>query len=143
MATERIREQLSRALTVEDLETRRREGWRAVAIEWERPATSHDGEVLLEAEVPYGLQIADDCLHLRENPTERRAMTLMLELIVDDHPLSKVADELNRRGYTTRRGSPWAQASVFDLLPRLTEAAPEIFSTQGWSEQRKQRFRVV
>jgi len=79
-------------------------------------------------DAPYGLQVADDCQHLKENSKEKSALMLMMELIVKDEPLSKVADELNRRGYQNRDGHAWTPGQVFDLLPRLIEAGPRILT---------------
>lgn len=138
MATERVREILKQALNAAYVEEKEKLGWRAVAVEWERPA-GQAAERRVVTEVPYGLQIAQDCLHLEENPHEVEALTLMLDLIVVDEPLRRVAEELNRRGFRTRRGSEWTQTAVFDLLPRLVQSAPEIFGTAEWPELRKRR----
>ena len=73
--------------------------WNGNARRWQ---TSTFGE--METELPYGLQVASDCLHLEENPVEKEALVLMLELIVQDLPFSKIASELNDRGYRTRAG---------------------------------------
>lgn len=140
--TERMRELLEgQPLTSELLEERRAEGWRPVAVEWERTVAG-EGEAAqpTKTEVPYGLRVADDCRFLEVDPLEREIMTAMLELIVDDHPLSRVAEVLNERGYRTRSERAWTQSAIFNLLPRLTETAPEIFATEGWSEMRRQRF---
>ena len=56
----------------------------------------------------------------------------MMELIVQDNPLSKVAQELNRQGFNTRQGVNWTPVSVFNMLPRLIEAGPLIFSSEEW-----------
>jgi hypothetical protein len=141
MAKERMREQLEGPLTRELLEERLEEGWRPITVEWERAAgESAGGERATKTKVPYGLRVADDCKSLEVDPDELRIMTAMLELIVDDYPLSRVAEKLNERGHRTRAGRPWTQTAVFNLLPRLTETAPEIFATEGWSELRRQRF---
>lgn len=78
------------------------------------------------AEVPFGLRVTDDCVHLEENGVERGALVQMLDLIARDKSLSEVARELNRVGYRTRAGSPWTQTAVFNMLPRLIEAAPDL-----------------
>jgi hypothetical protein len=138
VANERVREILQQPLTSAYLDEKERQGWRAVAVEWERPK-SQAAEGRMVTEVPYGLQIAQDCLHLEENPHEVEALTLMLDMIVVDEPLRRVAEELNRRGFRTRRGSEWTQTAIFDLLPRLVQSAPEIFGTAQWPELRKRR----
>jgi hypothetical protein len=78
-------------------------------------------------EVPYGLRVADDCVHLEEDPGERRAMELMLKLLSSDKAMSQIAQDLNEHGLRTRSGSLWTQTAVFNMLPRLIEAAPHIW----------------
>src|SRR5215467_1807899 len=96
---DRVREFLSEPLTENYLRERMSRGWKPVAVEWEheREGEAEQSPVLRE-EVPYGLRIAADCLHLEENPTERQVLELMLDLIVTDQSLSQVAEELNRQG---------------------------------------------
>jgi len=89
------------------------------------------------------LRIADDCSRLEENPDEMQVLMLMMELIVQDESLYKVADELNRRGLPTREGFEWNPVSVFNLLPRLIEVGPRIFSTEEWEARRRSLFRVA
>ena len=67
-------------------------------------------------EVPYGLRVASDCSRLEEDPDEK-AILRTLELIVQDHPVSAVATELNKGGLRTRSGSYWTPVSVFNMLP--------------------------
>ena len=133
---ERIRELLPNQADLEYLKEKAESGWKLVAVEWEReveePASAPSRE-----EAPFGYRVADDCLHLTEEPDERAAMTLALQLVVQDKPLSIVAGELNNNGYRMRHGSPWTPAAVFDLLPGLIDAAPRIFSTADWPERRK------
>ena len=135
---EHMRELVVGALDPERLRQRAEAGWRLVAIEWERnaPEASGGGNGFVE-EVPYGMQVAGDCLHLVENPTERGALVLMMDLIVQDHPLSYVARELNLKGYRTREGAAWNQVAVFNMLPRLVDVGPKIFSSEEWEGRRK------
>ena len=49
------------------------------------------------------------------------------------------AAELARRGFAMRNGSPWTQTAVFQLLPRLVEVGPSIYSSAQWAELRRQR----
>ncbi|MFQ5745366.1 MAG: hypothetical protein ACE5HV_17565 [Acidobacteriota bacterium] len=110
-----------------------------VAVEWERPLEGTAGDAgRLKTELPYGLRVAEDCQHLEESPSEKGAMVLMLESIVEDKPLSRVAEELNRQGLRNRQGSPWSQTDIFYMLPRLIEVTPQIFSSQEWKLRREQ-----
>ncbi len=135
---ERVREVLSSPLTPEYVQYKAQTGWKPVAVEWERESAGVEGAV----EVPFGLQVASDCVHLEENPAEMEILMAVMELIVQDQPLSRVAEELNRRGTRTRRGLKWGPVEVFELLPRLVEAGPRIFTSQAWAERRKRILAV-
>ena len=56
---------------------------------------------------------------------------------MQDGPYSAIAEELNQRGYRTREGMKWTAVSVFQMLPRLIEVGPKIFSTREWQERRE------
>lgn len=140
---DRVREVLRHTIDTAHLEQRTAAGWKMVAIEWERPLEGFvrpSGQ--LETEVPYGLQVAADCLHLEENAVEKECIVMILELIVQDLPFSKIASELNERNYRTRSGAKWDPISVFDLLPRMIEVGPRIFTSEQWAERRQQLFKV-
>ena len=135
---ERVRQVLSSPFGAEDIKNQTEQGWKIVAIEWEREMpevgtqTPPSGE-----EPPFGLQVAKDADQLEVNPTEREALFLMMELTVQEGPYSRIADELNRRGFRTRQGFKWSPVSVFQMLPRLIEVGPRIFSTEEWQERRR------
>jgi hypothetical protein len=144
MAKQRLREVLTTSLSAEYVTRRADEGWKPVAIEWEREgdqATALARDVV--EEIPYGLQVAGDCHHLEENPTEKEVLVRIMEQIVQDQPLSKVALELNRLGFRTRQGTKWSPVAVFNLLPRLIEAGPRIFSSEEWAERRAQLLKAM
>jgi len=138
---EQLRELVTGELDPEHVRARTAAGWKMVAVEWQREGQADDNG--FREEVPYGLQVGNDCLHLVDNPREREALVLMMDLIVQDHPLSFVARELNLRGHRTREGAPWSQVSVFNLMPRLVEAGPRIFSSEEWEARRKRLARAV
>ncbi|HET9178898.1 MAG TPA: hypothetical protein VFQ24_11130 [Terriglobia bacterium] len=126
--------------------TRRAEaGWKLIALEWER--AGEVGGALPQREpveeVPYGLRVAGDCHHLEQDPEEFRALLLMMEQIVLDLPLSKVAEALNDAGLLTRQGLRWDRVSVFNMLPRLIEIGPRMFSTEEWRVRRRSIFQVA
>ena len=141
---EHLREIVTGQLDSDRLRQREQEGWRLVALEWLREVEGKEGdsERYLE-EVPFGMQVAADCFHLVDNAREREALVLMMDLIVQDHPLSHVARELNLRGYRTRGGGLWGQVSVFNMLPRLVEAGPQIFSSEDWEKRRGRLARAA
>jgi hypothetical protein len=133
---ERLREILTGQLDPEYLKRRTEAGWKLVALEWER-ALEGKAQGEITEDVPFGLRVAADCFHLEEDPTERQVLILMMDLIVQDNPLSKVADELNRQGFRTRPGAKWSPVSVFNLLPRLIEVGPRIFSSEEWTARKR------
>ncbi|MEM1177326.1 MAG: hypothetical protein AAGM22_03205 [Acidobacteriota bacterium] len=130
--TERRREKVTRPITSEWLEERLAEGWRPVAIEWERSRP----EAAELTEVPFGLRVAEDGKHLREDADEMSMLRIVLSMIVTDRPMSEIAAELGRRGFRRRNGMPWTQGTVFDLLPRVIEVAPEIYESDSWRRER-------
>ena len=132
---ERVREDWKGPVTQDDIRRKAETGWRPVAVVWEREAG--DKQFLREVDVPYGLKVASDAQHLEENPDEHQVLMLTMECIVQDHRLSQVAAELNQRGFRTRSGFAWNPASVFELLPRLIESGPRIFTSDEWVERRK------
>jgi hypothetical protein len=135
---ERVREVLSKPLEPEYVKQRAEAGWKLVAVEWEHAVEADEKEPRRAIEeVPYGLRVGDDCAHLIENPAETQVLIRMLDCIVQDYPFSKVADELNRSGLRTRTGSKWEAVSVYNMLPRLIQVGPRIFSSEEWQTRRK------
>lgn len=141
---ERVRQVLSSPFGPEEFAEQTSQGWRVVAIEWERelPAVQEEELALKPGEeTPFGLQISKESAQLEENPTEREALFLMMELTVEEGPYTRIAEELNRKGFRTRQGSRWNPVSVFQMLPRLIEVGPKIFATVEW-QRRKQRLKT-
>jgi hypothetical protein len=142
---ERVREGVTGFPTLEHLMERKENGWKLVALEWERDAAD---QPLLPTErvveqIPYGLKVADDCSGLVESQTERQIIIIALDMIVEDCPLSQVADELNRRGYKTRDDIPWTPSALFVLLPRMIQVGPRVFTSEEWTSRRQRLPRVV
>jgi hypothetical protein len=140
---ERIRESLTGLPTLEYLMQRIEMGWRPSAIEWERDIVPAGAEQPYAEEIPYGLQVAPDCGGLVENPTEKEVVTMALDLIVEDCALSRVASELNLRGYKTRAGKPWTPSDLFSLLPRMIQIGPRLFTSEQWVTRRARLPKVV
>jgi len=138
MQTERIRQPLSGPIRLEDVEKFQSQGWKAKAIEWERELPTVPPQPPQVEDPPYGLRVADDCSTLEENPAENEILLTMMELIIQDGPYSLIAQQLNRKGYVTRQGTKWSPVAVFEMLPRLIEAGPKIFSTEEWQRRRQQ-----
>ncbi|HEV2386544.1 MAG TPA: recombinase family protein [Candidatus Acidoferrales bacterium] len=141
---EHTRDLMRGPITSDYLELRLQGGWRPVAVEWEREVEGGQARSeRLREEVPFGLRVAGDCLHLEENPAEMEILTSMMELMIQDISLARVAEELNRKGFPTREGGTWTAANVFRLLPRLIDVAPNIFTGQQWEVRRKRLAPVL
>lgn len=144
MPTERIRQNVSHPLTLEEIQEYQRQGWKPVAIEWERVLPGSE-QVLAERpsveDPPFGLRVGGDCRTLEENPEETEILATIMELIIQDGPYSFIAEKLNQRGFLTRHGSKWSPVEVFEMLPRLIEAGPKILSKEGWSQRRQESLR--
>jgi Recombinase len=142
---ERIRESVAGLPTLEHLLERKEAGWNLVALEWEREAASSplsSNQAVVE-EIPFGLKVADDCAGLVENTFEKEVIITVLDMIVEDCPLSRIADELNRRGLKTRDGKPWTPSALFVLLPRMIQVGPRVFTSDEWTTRRQRLPRVV
>jgi hypothetical protein len=138
---ERIRESLQGPLDATYVKQREQAGWKLVAVEWERAAVPAVAAPVQAApslqDAPFGFRVAGDCEHLEQNPTEMEFLLSMMELIIQDISLVKVAEELNRKGFRTRKGAEWGPVAVFNMLPRLIELTPQIFNNEEWLERRK------
>ena len=139
---ERMREVFPAPPAHEYWSVKAREGWRLVAAEWEREKERESTEAAWMEEVPYGMKVGEDCLHLVENPEEKEALTLMLEMLIADKPFSEVAECVNARGFRTRSGAAWTQVDIFNLLPRLVEVASRVYPTHDWAERRKRIYKL-
>lgn len=119
------------------------EGWRLTSVEWEREV---DAPGAIDAapsadqfeELPYGLRVAQDCHHVEQDPHEMEALNTLTELIVQDATLTRMADELNRRGFKPRQAAKWNALMIYNLLPRLIEVTPRIFAEDQWKSRRPQ-----
>jgi hypothetical protein len=140
---QRVREVPS-GLSPEYVNQKVKDGWKLAAVEWEREVDEPAAALApLSEDVPYGLRVSADCKRLEENAAEKQALVLMMDLIVQDAPLSLVAEELNRRGLRTRAGANWTPGSVFDMLPRLIQVGPKIFSSNEGAARTRHLFRLT
>ncbi len=139
--TERWREPISEIQTDDVLDAKAQQGWRPVAIEWVRDTAKPTASD--RRPIPYGLRISPDCAHLEVDPIEREVMSLVVAMIAGDHPLSKIAAELNRRELRPREGSEWTQVALFKMMPRIVEFGPEILSAEKWSDSKRKVLSAV
>jgi hypothetical protein len=140
---ERIREVVTGSVDMDYVRTKTEAGWKLVAMEWRRELPGNDKEAVLMEEIPYGLRVAPDCSRLEEDPDERAVLMQMMELIVQDYSITLVASELNKRGLRSRSGGLWSPVSVFNMLPRLIEVGPNIFSSDEWETRRERLLKMV
>jgi hypothetical protein len=140
---ERIRELVTGSVDMDYVRNKTEAGWKLVAMEWRREIPGEEQEAVLVEEIPYGLRVAIDCSRLEEDPQERETLVQMMELIVQDYSITLVAAELNKRGLRTRAGGAWTPVTVFNMLPRLIEVGPNIFSTDEWEARRERLLKMV
>ena len=135
---ERVHETWSRPITAEYLARQASFGWKLVSVTWEREMEPDPGgSSRRQEDPPYGLRVAGDGVHLEENTAELEVLLVIMEGIVQDHSISKISDDLNRRDFRTRNGSLWTPTAVFTLLPRLIEVGPQMFSSEEWIGRRE------
>jgi Recombinase len=141
---ERIRELVTGSVDLDYVRQKTEAGWKLVALEWRREIPGDEtSQAIIVEEIPYGLRVAPDCSRLEEDPQERDVLVQMMELIVQDYSITLVASELNKRTLRTRAGSPWTPVAVFNMLPRLIEVGPHIFSSDDWEERRERLLKMV
>jgi site-specific DNA recombinase len=66
--------------------------------------------------VPFGYRAAADGLHLETDPAEQGILFRVRELKAAGRTTRQIADELNRQGFTTRRGTAWRFQYVAEAL---------------------------
>jgi hypothetical protein len=138
---ERMRDVLSEPFSPEIIQQRAAAGWQMVSIEWRRelPDSEAPTSSTFAEQIPYGLRISDDCQRLEVDPKENRVLLLMMDLLAQDFSYSAIVSTLNEQGFRTREGKPWSRIAVFNMMPRLIEVGPRIFSSEEW-EQRRLKF---
>jgi len=107
-------------------------GWRLVAVEWVRESAEEGTFASLE-DVPFGMRVAPDCHHLVHDPDEERTLEAIIALMIEGKAFSVIAADLNQQGLKTRAGEPWSEIALFQLVPRIVEIAPHIFSGKEWT----------
>lgn len=140
---ERIRELVTGSVDLEYMRQKTEAGWKLVALEWRREIEGEEAPQIIVEDIPYGLRVASDCSRLEEDTQERGVLMKMMELIVQDYSVTQVARELNNGGLRTRDGGYWTPVSVFNMLPRLIEVGPKIFSSDEWEARRERLLKMV
>ena len=57
--------------------------------------------------VPFGYRVGANGFHLEADPAEQGILSRIRELKGAGYTTRQIADELNRQGFTTRRGTAW------------------------------------
>jgi hypothetical protein len=135
---ERIRDVISEPFSTDVIRQRTSAGWQMVSIEWRRelPDSEAPPEGGFSEDLPYGLRISDDCKRLEVDPHENKVLLLMMDLLAQDFSYSSIVSDLNEKGFRTRDGRPWSRVAVFNMMPRLIEVGPRIFSSEEWEQRR-------
>ncbi len=68
--------------------------------------------------VPFGCRLAADGVHLEEDAHELRILVLVRELRTRGVSLRRIAEELLREGYVSRRGRPFHPQQLRKMLVR-------------------------
>jgi hypothetical protein len=141
---ERIRDVISGPFSPEIINQRTGAGWQMVSIEWRRELPDREGptEGAFGEDIPYGLRISDDCQRLEVHPEENRALMQMMELLGQDFSYSSMVSDLNEKGFRMRDGRPWNRVAVFNMMPRLIEVGPRLFSSEEWKRLQQGLSRV-
>lgn len=66
--------------------------------------------------IPFGFHAAADGLHLETDVAEQGIKSRIRELKALGHTTRQIAEELNRQGFTTRRGTAWRFQYVAEAL---------------------------
>jgi hypothetical protein len=141
---ERMRDFLSGPLTPAYIDQKSGEGWKPVVVIWERQVEGGKPEPAnITEQIPYGLKISEDCMQLEQDIHEKEALVVMLEMIIQEKPLTEIAASLNQRGFRTRYNNMWTPGAVFDMLPRLIEVGPRVFTSEEWVVRRGRLMNAV
>jgi len=138
---ERIRDMIGQPLLEEIVRQRVNAGWHLVSVEWRRelPDSEMPTDGAYPEDIPFGLRISEDCKRLELDPNEQQTLLQMMEMLVQDFSFSSIASDLNEKGFRTREGKRWNPVGIFNMIPRLIEVGPRLFSTEEW-EMRRQKF---
>jgi len=135
---ERVRDVVSGPFSPDIIQQRSAAGWQMVSIEWRRelPDSEAPPEGAFAEDIPYGLRISTDCKRLEVDEAENKVLLMMMDLLAQDFSYSAIVSSLNETGYRTRSGKPWSRVAVFNMMPRLIEVGPRIFSSEEWEQRR-------
>lgn len=142
---DRIRDVVTGPVPQDLFEQRRQAGWQLVSLDWRRelPGDEPPSAGAFAEEIPYGLRISDDGQRLEIDTQENLVLLQMMQLLAQDFSYSSIVGDLNEKGFRTREGRPWTRVAVFNMIPRLIEVGPRMFSSKEWEERRRQFAKMV
>src|ERR1700722_5310424 len=142
---ERVKDVISGPFSPGIMQQRTAAGWQLVSIEWRRELPDNEAptEGAFNEDIPYGLRISEDCQRLEIDLRENQVLVQMMDLVVEDFSFSSIAIDLNEKGFRTGGGRRVNQASVFNMLPRLVELGPRLFSKEDWKTRRLRFSKMV
>lgn len=88
-------------------------------------------------EIPFGHRLADNGVHLEQDPGEQRNIRAMKRLRRKGYSYAKVAARLNERGIWTRKGTDWKREYIYYILNKAPEKGRE-FSWHNRTGARRQ-----
>jgi hypothetical protein len=133
-----LKDEIDGPVSLDYFHQRTAAGWKLKAVEWERAEDgAADAAPPEKLAAPYGIEVVPDTARLQPKTDEVEVLQTILEMIVVEKGVSHIAEDLNSRGFAMRNGKPWTSTAVFNLLPRLIEAAPDILKRDDWQERRK------
>jgi hypothetical protein len=141
---ERVRDVISGPFSPEIMRQRMAAGWQLMSIEWRRelPDQESPTEGAIGEEIPYGLRISEDCTRLEVHPRENQILMLMMDLLGEDFSYASIVSDLNEKGFRMRNGGAWNRVAVFNMMPRLIEVGPRLFSSEEWRRREKRLSQV-
>ena len=141
---ERVRDVVSGPFSPEIMAQRTAAGWQLVSIEWRRELPDQEAprEGVFGEDIPYGLRISEDCMRLEVHPRENQTLMLMMDLLGQDFSYASIVSDLNEKGFRMRNGGPWNRVAVFNMMPRLIEVGPRLFSSDEWRKREKRLSQV-
>ncbi|HEY9751420.1 MAG TPA: recombinase family protein [Coleofasciculaceae cyanobacterium] len=115
------------------------EPWKGNPI-WERlergrQAKAEEGGYAGYGSPAFGLQSVDG--ELVANPQEQQIIDLIRRHHKSGKSLQQIADWLNQRGYTTKRGQEWKRISVKRVLDRFYGKNPKISNKRQFDESKR------
>ncbi len=141
---ERMRDAISQPFSPEIIQQRTGAGWQMVSIEWRRelPDSEAPPDNAFAEDIPYGLRISEDCKRLEVHPAENQVLLLMMDLLAQDFSYSAIVSDLNEKGFRQRNSHPWNRVALFNMMPRLIEVGPRLFSSDEWEQRRLRMMRA-